>query len=242
MAKWNPRGGSGHISLHGALASSALRIAGRTGTLTMTSGSPTPVMAPGSRLTPLAKGQEEKNHPLHPASAELLMPLDNDPGTAAETTSAMVMGRLRVKALTRCSEVPLDDMEGGCWVKGGGAGGGGGLHTCCSILERARNSKASNEARYSSNRPGSPHLLAWPNADARASPSDFRLAPTSCLLFSSPCAPSPVMDGQGACGLERSRPKLPTWDCPEWSNLNPDQCASWGPLVCGFAEMSAIGG
>lgn len=37
------------------------------------------------------------------------------------------------------------------------------------------------------------------------------------------------MDGQGACGLERSCPKLPTWDCSEWSNLNPDQRASWGP-------------
>ena len=37
------------------------------------------------------------------------------------------------------------------------------------------------------------------------------------------------------------RPKLPTWDHSEWSNLNPDQCASWGPVVCGFAEMAAIG-
>lgn len=37
------------------------------------------------------------------------------------------------------------------------------------------------------------------------------------------------MDGQGACGLERSHPKLPTWDRSEWSNLNPDQRASWGP-------------
>ena len=66
MAKWNPRGGSGHISLHGALASSALRFAGRTGTLTMTSGSPTSVMAPGSQLTPLAKGQEEEKSPAPP--------------------------------------------------------------------------------------------------------------------------------------------------------------------------------
>lgn len=36
------------------------------------------------------------------------------------------------------------------------------------------------------------------------------------------------MDGQGACGLERSRPKLLAWDLSEWSNLNPDQRASWG--------------
>lgn len=43
-----------------SIASSALRFAGRTGTLTMTSGSPTSMMAPGSQLTPLAKGHEEK--------------------------------------------------------------------------------------------------------------------------------------------------------------------------------------
>lgn len=73
------------------IASSALRFAGRSGTLTMTSGSPTSVIAPGSQTTQLAKGQEEerekKNHLLHPASEELLMPLDNDPGTAAKTTA-----------------------------------------------------------------------------------------------------------------------------------------------------------
>ena len=86
-----------------SIASSALRFVGRTGTLTMTSGSPTSVMAPGSQLTQLAKGQEEKNHLLRPASTELLMPLNNDPGTAAKTTSAMVMGRLRLKAFTRRS-------------------------------------------------------------------------------------------------------------------------------------------
>lgn len=86
-----------------SIVSSALRFAGRTGTLTMTSGSPTSVMAPGSQLTPLAKGQEEKNHLLRPASTELLMPLNNDPGTATKTTSVMVMGRLRLKAFTRRS-------------------------------------------------------------------------------------------------------------------------------------------
>lgn len=86
-----------------SIASSALRFAGRTGTLTMTSGSPTSVMAPGSQLTQLAKGQEEKNHLLRPASTELLMPLNNDPGSTAKTTSAMVMGRLRLKAFTRRS-------------------------------------------------------------------------------------------------------------------------------------------
>lgn len=67
-----------------SIASSALRFAGRTGTSTMTSGSPTSVMAPGSQLTPLAAGQEEKNHLLRPASTELLMPLNNDPGTACK--------------------------------------------------------------------------------------------------------------------------------------------------------------
>ncbi len=76
-----------------SIASSALRFAGRTGTLTMTSGSPTSVMAPGSQLTLLARGQEEKNHLLRPASTELLMPLNNDPGTAAKTTSALVTGK-----------------------------------------------------------------------------------------------------------------------------------------------------
>lgn len=86
-----------------SIASSALRFAGRTGTLTMTSGSPTSVMAPGSQLTPLAKGQEEKNHLLRPASTELLMPLNNEPGTATKTTSTTVMGRLRLKAFTRRS-------------------------------------------------------------------------------------------------------------------------------------------
>lgn len=63
-----------------SIASSALRFAGHTGALTMTSDSPTSAMAPGSQLTPLAKGQEEKNHLLRPASTELLMPLNNDPG------------------------------------------------------------------------------------------------------------------------------------------------------------------
>lgn len=62
-----------------SIASSALRFAGRTGALTMTSGSPTSAMAPGSQLTQLAKGQEQKkNHLLRPASTELLMPLNND--------------------------------------------------------------------------------------------------------------------------------------------------------------------
>lgn len=75
-----------------SIASSALRFVGRTGTLTMTSGSPTSVMAPGSRLTRLAKGQEEKNHLLRPVRTELLMPLNNDPGTAAKTTNVMVTG------------------------------------------------------------------------------------------------------------------------------------------------------
>lgn len=95
-----------------SIASSALRFAGRTGTLTMTSGSPTSVMAPGSQLTPLARGQEEKNHLLRPASTELLMPLNNDLGTAAKTTSAMVMGRLRLKAFTRRYRWPLSNNRG----------------------------------------------------------------------------------------------------------------------------------
>lgn len=43
-----------------SIASSALRFAGRSGTLTMTSGSPTSVIAPGSQTTQLAKGQEEE--------------------------------------------------------------------------------------------------------------------------------------------------------------------------------------
>lgn len=48
----------------------------------MTSGSPTSAMAPGSRLTPLAKGQEQEGVSCSAsASTELLMPLDNDPGT-----------------------------------------------------------------------------------------------------------------------------------------------------------------
>lgn len=89
-----------------SIASSALRFAGHTGTLTMTSGSPTSVMAPGSQLTLLAKGQEEKNHLLRPASTQLLMPLNNDPGTGTKTTSAMVMGRPRPKAFTRRSVSP----------------------------------------------------------------------------------------------------------------------------------------
>ncbi|KAK5855798.1 hypothetical protein PBY51_007440 [Eleginops maclovinus] len=86
-----------------SIASSALRFAGRTGTLTMTSGSSTSVMAPGSQLTPLAKGHEEKkNHLLRPASTELLMPLNNDPGTAAKKQHGHEMW-LRVKAFTRLS-------------------------------------------------------------------------------------------------------------------------------------------
>ena len=43
-----------------SIASSAVRFAGRAGTSTMTSGSPTSVMAPGSHMTRLAKGQEEE--------------------------------------------------------------------------------------------------------------------------------------------------------------------------------------
>lgn len=62
-----------------SIASSALRFAGHTGALTMTSDSPTSAMAPGSQLTPLAKGQEERNHLLRP-STELLLPLNNDQG------------------------------------------------------------------------------------------------------------------------------------------------------------------
>lgn len=73
-----------------------------------------------------------------------------------------------------------------------------------------------------------PHLLAWPDADARASPFNFSLSIPPLPPFYLPRSPSPVMDGQGACGLERSRPKLPTWDRCEWSKLNPDQCTSWG--------------
>ena len=53
----------------------------------MTSGSAITATAPGPQLTPLAKGQEEKNHLLRHASAQLLTPLNNDPGTAAPTTS-----------------------------------------------------------------------------------------------------------------------------------------------------------
>lgn len=75
-----------------SIASSALRFAGHTGALTMTSDSPTSAMAPGSQLTPLAKGQEEKNRLLRPAGTELLTPLNNDPGTAAKTTSATGRG------------------------------------------------------------------------------------------------------------------------------------------------------
>jgi len=82
-----------------SIASSALRFAGRTGTLTMTSGSPTSVMPPGSQMTQLAKGQEEKNHLLHPPSKELLTPLNNDPGTAAKTTSAMVTRKAETEAV-----------------------------------------------------------------------------------------------------------------------------------------------
>lgn len=78
-----------------SIASSALRFVGRTGTLTMTSGSPTSVMAPGSLMTLLAKSQEEGEkitYPSpHPASKELLMPLDNDLGPQQKTT--MVMGK-----------------------------------------------------------------------------------------------------------------------------------------------------
>lgn len=93
---------SGTLACTGpSIASSALRFVGRTGTLTMTSGSPTSVMAPGSQLTPLAKGQGEKNHLLCPVSTELLMPLNNDPGTTAKTTNTMVMERLRLKLFTR---------------------------------------------------------------------------------------------------------------------------------------------
>lgn len=45
-----------------SIASSALRFAGRSGTLTMTSGSPTSVIAPGSQTTRLAKGQEKEGN------------------------------------------------------------------------------------------------------------------------------------------------------------------------------------
>lgn len=43
-----------------SIASSALRFVGRAGTLTMTSGSPTSVMAPGSHTTQLARGQRRE--------------------------------------------------------------------------------------------------------------------------------------------------------------------------------------
>lgn len=46
---------------------------------------------------------KKKNQLLRPASTELLMPLNNDPGTAAKTTSVMVARRLRPKAFTRRS-------------------------------------------------------------------------------------------------------------------------------------------
>lgn len=75
----------------------------------MTSGSPTSAMAPGSQLTPLAKGQEQEGGEKKvscsaSASTELLMPLDNDPGTRRKKkTSMMVTGKRRVKAFTRRS-------------------------------------------------------------------------------------------------------------------------------------------
>lgn len=40
-----------------------------------------------------------------------------------------------------------------------------------------------------------------------------------------------------ACGLERSHPKLPMWDRSEWANLNPDQCASWGPWFVALLKI-----
>lgn len=50
-----------------SIASSALRFVGRTGTLTMTSGSPTSVMAPGSLMTLLARSQEEGEKITYPS-------------------------------------------------------------------------------------------------------------------------------------------------------------------------------
>lgn len=97
MAAWQSgthREAAGTLACMGpSIASSALRFVGRTGTLTMTSGAPTFAMAPGSQLTPLAKGQEEKNHLLHPASTELLMPLNNDPGTASKNNTRNGWGK-----------------------------------------------------------------------------------------------------------------------------------------------------
>lgn len=66
MAAWQSgthRESAGTLACMGpSIASSALRFAGRTGTLSMTSDALTSTVAPGSQLTPMAKGQEKKNH------------------------------------------------------------------------------------------------------------------------------------------------------------------------------------
>lgn len=75
-----------------SIASSALRFVGHAGTLTMTSGSPTSVTAPGSHTTQLAQGQrrrQKKEKPcLAPQAKSYLCCSIMTPGPRQKTTTA----------------------------------------------------------------------------------------------------------------------------------------------------------
>lgn len=98
MAKWNPRGGGGHISLHGALhrflctavCGTRRNIDNDIRLPHLCDGSWIPHDTAGAGP---AAGKKKKNGLPHPASKELLMLLNNDPGTAAKNNNGGGDGR-----------------------------------------------------------------------------------------------------------------------------------------------------
>lgn len=113
MAKWNPRGGSGHISLHGALRRCLCTAACGTHR-NIDNDIRLSHLRDGSWIPDDTAGKQPggggggENHPPpptpHPASKELLMPLDNDLGPQQKQQRSR--GSLRRKAFTIAGPSP----------------------------------------------------------------------------------------------------------------------------------------